>query len=453
MSLKSISEDYALKILMAGINVEDKESLKQGLQELIGGSSSEGVDWNENDEASPAFIKNRPFYSTYEPVEGITIEWDGNKEGHVLSEPNGHYIKVSDMVLTDEQLSRMFYTDSDGNVNSFFMGMCSEDISPSGDGGPAIVRKVGVSVPGGSPDTFPETGVYFQSSQRSLYSEAYAAETVYNLDKKYLPSEINESLNKITELQGSLANKMDKMSPSGSGAFSLNRKSGSKVGIKSFTEGNETLAAGDYSHAEGFYTEAFGNCSHAEGDRTEANADYSHAEGSSTTAYGGYSHAEGNNTNASGESSHAEGKGTVASGNYSHAEGQNTKASEGYSHAEGQSTTASGYGSHAEGQSTTASGLNSHAEGLDTTASGAWQHVQGKYNIEDTNDKYAHIVGNGNDSNHSNAHTLDWDGNAWFAGTVEGTAIILPSTTESSTKKFRITVDDSGTISATEITG
>lgn len=40
MSLKSISGDYALKILMAGINVEDKEALKQGLRELIGPSES-----------------------------------------------------------------------------------------------------------------------------------------------------------------------------------------------------------------------------------------------------------------------------------------------------------------------------------------------------------------------------------------------------------------------------
>lgn len=40
MSLKSIDKDYALKILMAGINVENKESLKQGLQELIGSSSN-----------------------------------------------------------------------------------------------------------------------------------------------------------------------------------------------------------------------------------------------------------------------------------------------------------------------------------------------------------------------------------------------------------------------------
>ena len=42
MSLKNINEDYALKIIMAGINVEDKEALKQGLRKLIG--SSESID-------------------------------------------------------------------------------------------------------------------------------------------------------------------------------------------------------------------------------------------------------------------------------------------------------------------------------------------------------------------------------------------------------------------------
>ena len=34
-------------------------------------------------------------------------------------------------------------------------------------------------------------------------------------------------------------------------------------------------------------------------------------------------------------------------------------------------------------------------------------------------EKYAHIVGNGtSDTSRSNAHTLDWEGNAWFAGDV-----------------------------------
>ena len=42
--------------------------------------------------------------------------------------------------------------------------------------------------------------------------------------------------------------------------------------------------------------------------------------------------------------------------------------------------------------------------------------MQGKYNINDVDDKYAHIVGNGTSNERSNAHTIDWNGNAWFAG-------------------------------------
>ena len=124
-----------------------------------------------------------------------------------------------------------------------------------------------------------------------------------------------------------------------------------------------------------------------------------------------------------------------------------------YSFTEGDSTTASGRSSHAEGDSTTASGDNSHAEGSRTKASSAHQHVEGQYNIEDTANTYAHIVGNGDsDTARSNAHTLDWSGNAWFAGTIEGKAFIIPSSTEGSTKRFKITVDDSGTLTATEVT-
>ena len=201
------------------------------------------------------------------------------------------------------------------------------------------------------------------------------------------------------------------------------------------TSGN--AASGEYSHAEGTYTTATGGASHAEGAGTEALGEHSHAEGSNTTA--------------SGESSHAEGAGAEALGEHSHAEGYNAIAANSASHAEGYLTNASGKYAHAEGQQTAASGETSHAEGYRTKASGEYQHVQGKWNIEDTENKYAHIVGNGTGSKYSNAHTLDWEGNAWFAGTVEGTGIILPSTTEGSTKRFLITVDDSGTLTATEI--
>ena len=117
-----------------------------------------------------------------------------------------------------------------------------------------------------------------------------------------------------------------------------------------------------------------------------------------------------------GDFSHTEGQDTTASGYASHAEGCDTTASKNYSHAEGYGTTALGVSSHAEGFNTTASGNYSHAEGFYTIASVEAQHVQGKYNISDTTS--AHIVGNGSGSNKSNAHTLDWSGNAWFAGDV-----------------------------------
>ena len=108
-----------------------------------------------------------------------------------------------------------------------------------------------------------------------------------------------------------------------------------------------------------------------------------------------------------------------SSGRDSHAEGNNTVASGWGAHAEGAYVEATGDHAHAEGYYTIASGYNSHAEGEKTIAASSRQHVQGKYNIEDKDNKYAHIVGNGTkDNDRSNAHTLDWSGNAWFLGDI-----------------------------------
>ena len=128
--------------------------------------------------------------------------------------------------------------------------------------------------------------------------------------------------------------------------------------------------------------------------------------------------AEGANTAASGHSSHAEGASTTASGTASHAEAYNTTASGNSSHAEGNITTASGDSSHAEGRNTISSGEYSHAEGIYTKASSYSQHVQGKFNIEDSSNTYADIIGNGTADTRSNASTVDWNGNAWYAGDV-----------------------------------
>lgn len=196
---------------------------------------------------------------------------------------------------------------------------------------------------------------------------------------------------------------------------------GKNVTGQEFVINEETVVA--ENGAEVFndyeYNIATGWCSHAEGAETTASGEESHAEGYLTIASGMCSHAEGRNAKAEGTYSHAEGHLTTATGEDSHAEGYYTIASGQYSHAEGRSAKAEGTQSHAEGYYTTATGESSHAEGNQTTASGDYQHVQGKFNVADNSGEYADIVGNGtSNTKRSNAHTLDWNGNAWFAGDV-----------------------------------
>lgn len=264
------------------------------------------------------------------------------------------------------------------------------------------------------------------------------------------------------------------------GSYSHAEGRKTQAGFTAHAEGRETIASGEYSHTEGLRTKAIGNRSHAEGENTEALAlythaegyrtkangsaahaegyetnsisNYTHSEGFKTTASGQSSHSEGSNTTAQGSASHAEGGNTVASGDNSHVEGLNSKSLGEASHAEGFGTTASAERSHSEGQNTQANGRASHAEGINsitfsegahtegfstivygnyshaegfgTIARGDTQHVEGKYNKEDNNHKYIHISGNGYvDENsdeiiRSNAYTLDWNGNAWFAGNI-----------------------------------
>ena len=253
-------------------------------------------------------------------------------------------------------------------------------------------------------------------------------------DSGFVIKTTNELTNYYTKNNTYTKNEVDALVAGGSGASDYSdltnkpkinnvelsgNKSLSDLGIinlNNVLDGNaigsaRTIGAND---SEG---QPLGEYAWAEGKDTVASGYRSHAEGYSTIASESASHAEGVGAIASGFVSHAEGNGTKASGDYSHAEGNLTEASGQISHAEGIRTTASGSNSHAEGDSTIASGDSSHAEGLETKAQGNNQHVQGKYNISDTTS--AHIVGNGSSySNKSNAHTLDWSGNAWFAGDV-----------------------------------
>ena len=192
-----------------------------------------------------------------------------------------------------------------------------------------------------------------------------------------------------------------------------------REGDNSVVFGSNSSATGNNSFAVGETVLASGNNSFASGHRSQATGMNSNSEGYASVANGDASHAEGHACVSSGYAAHAEGFDCEAIGEYSHAEGYSTKAEGERSHAEGYSSEALGMYSHAEGRSCTTEAESSHAEGYGCVAKGAHQHVQGKYNVYDNQGKYAHIVGNGSSTaNRSNAHTVDWDGNAWYAGDV-----------------------------------
>lgn len=449
-------------------------------------SSSELVqsDWNQNDETAKDYIKNRICYTkdatetivlnstlpfTDISSSGLTVFSYQDTSSNIKFNEGTTYTVNFDttsytcIAFTDDRLSNAVIL---GNLG--IAGMSSATNEPfaiitdnKGDNGLQIVTNL--------------TGTSHNVKIVESHTE------IVKLDKKYIPDDIFINIENIDNKVEDFINNaqfLAKTDSVGTGSFSFNRETGSTVGENSATFGLNNIASGKYAFAEGSINKATNFASHAEGNSTTASGNASHAEGQGSIASGQTAHAEGYSTNAMGHSSHAEGRGSndipssittstnkdtiittwettkfnLAKYDQCHTEGDDTLALDSCAHAEGYETIAAGGYSHSEGYKTRAMGTFTHTEGEGTIASSANQHVQGRYNIEDSNSKYLHIVGNGNsNTNRSNAHTVDKNGNGWFAGTIEGTALIVKSSTPNSTKRFRITVDDSGTISATAI--
>ena len=390
------------------------KAVKQAIDTL-----SEKPDYNQNDSTAKNYIKNRPFYSEISEVTLLDGTFD-----FVEAQP-GLYFYSQDSSLTFEE-GKTYTVIFDGTSYN-----CTCYII---NGATAVLGNASLfdpSISGGNNEPFLMIandpgplviGTNLTSDSHTVKITGPEEVVKKKLDAKYLPDEIREIP----------SSKMDKENPTGTGSFSLNRKAGTIIGDYSFAEGRGTTASGPVSHAEGSATVASGYSSHAEGYNTTASDGYSHAEGWSTNSYSSVvttsdpvasqvitpwkkkkfsvakrkSHVEGEDCLALGDSSHAEGFQTIASGSHAHAEGSTT-------HAQGQC-------SHAEGSATAAYGNYSHAEGSGTEVSPGcdYQHVQGRYNIADASRIYADIIGNGTSSKRSNAATVDWSGNAWYAGNV-----------------------------------
>lgn len=232
-------------------------------------------------------------------------------------------------------------------------------------------------------------------------------------------------------LSDSILNKMDKKNPTGTGSFSINRKSGSIVGDGSFAAGSNVIASGEFSHAEGNHTTASGAYAHAEGYVTNALEHGSHAEGSYTVAGGYQSHAEGVSSYGTFTISGDANATTYTFENDAVVEAifvtyndvtakviSVDTVNKTITLDKTLSTTAIVGVANASYRTGGAIGRASHTEGCSTIAKGDYSHAQGKFNVADSANKYAHIVGNGDSTARSNAHTLDWDGNAWFQGDI-----------------------------------
>lgn len=128
--------------------------------------------------------------------------------------------------------------------------------------------------------------------------------------------------------------------------------------------------------------------------------------GSGNSVSSGNSFAFGSSVQVKGSYGVGFGGGTLVEGQYAIAAGGSAKAIGNYSQAFGRLCTAS-----AEGGFVT---------GYDTVAASPYQTVHGKYNIEDNNDKYAFVIGNGDEEVRSNALAIGWDGKIYVGNSETG---------------------------------
>lgn len=221
------------------------------------------------------------------------------------------------------------------------------------------------------------------------------------------------------------------------------------LGEMSHGEGTEVFVLGKYAHGEGNNVTVLGSGGHGEGMDTYVEKEFGHAEGKGTQAIGVSAHAQNYQTIAKGAHSHAQnartqangecstsmgidtiadGYASFAGGNGSKAKANNAFALNGKTLAQGENSTAMGDSTQALGRASIASGhktitrdnaQGSRAGGAFTIAGSQYQDVRGMFNVEDTENKFADIVGGGTgETARKNIYTLDWSGNGYFAGDV-----------------------------------
>ncbi len=196
--------------IIAGEDIKPVTRRERFLKKFGGGNSSgDGADWNAS-EGEAGYVKNRTHYEETAVVnEPLNITWDGDTEGLTVVDyvdEDGEYFfgyyKVSDAVLTDEQLMTSKYTfiESDEIREEKIADLWDELVSV-GNVTAEYTNAYGVLVVKVPCEKYPECGIYFSKDWYDdgsyNYTESFATTEslehtktiVHKIKKKFLPDE------------------------------------------------------------------------------------------------------------------------------------------------------------------------------------------------------------------------------------------------------------------------
>lgn len=388
---------------------------KEYVQEVI--DNVPQYDWNQNDPDGGGYIKNRTHYITSESLIGILpfTATGSNKMEYLYSSEDSDIFSHFCSLGTSAQLIR---ADIDGHSAMFSASFARGYYSFYGDLSGSMNLSSSEKVWGATIADDTISLVSGNTYEVSFYDTTQPG--YHPLDVGYMPREVYTTSNAPVKFG---------------------------TGANSTVQGRDTQATSDYAHAEGWYAIASGQCSHAEGESTVASGEYSHAEGCGAEASGYCSHVEGWFTVAGSKCEHVQGRYNAyddsiyvnniessfvwAIGTYYAADSYSFDNMTGnYTLAEPVEIDLSSVTPDEVISKYIAKNnpdikmyyITSFVAGDPNDDEKPGKFICQQYSSKQKNltyGEYAHIVGNGtSEDERSNAHTLDWDGNAWYAGDV-----------------------------------
>ena len=347
-------------------------------------------DWNENDPAKSGYIKNRPFYESSEKFIGA-ITFTATSENTmkcVVGEEDMYTLEgISSLSYAGVVLKA--YVDGQTCMSSVIFNENEGFIAISG----ALNSTVGFYLGENFNVTINKDGLILIPNETYVVKFYNAGGPFYKtISENFLPDTIFSQKNAPV-----------KFGASNSGEL-----------INSTVQGYYTKASNQYSHAEGYNTEASGYGSHAEGDHTVANKKFLSVSGS-YNLYDDAKYIQIHNSDT---------LEVMSNSTYYESDSFTFDASTGiFTLVEPVARKGSQLHLNKFYILRDVSGdivykLISIKESLNTRV---YYNITKYTSIlaSDSKGQYSTIVGNGtSDTERSNAYTLDWEGNAWFAGDV-----------------------------------